>query len=101
MKIKVKKTDKRHTAHNKFGYFVDIKMDKYTEREAVYEKFFELRLWCWETWGPSREVDQCNTMKDTEPKDKNSHWGWINDQFRSRIYLASPDEAAYFTLKWS
>lgn len=101
MKIKVKKTDKRHTAHNKFGYFVDIKMDSYTEREAVYEKFFELRLWCWETWGPSREVDQCSTMKDTEPKDKNNHWGWINDQYRARLYLTGADEAAYFTLKWS
>jgi hypothetical protein len=101
MKIKVKKTDKRHTAFDKFKYFIEIKHDDWSERHSVREKFYELRIWCWETWGPSREVDQYNLEIDFDPKDKNTHWGWLNDQYRSRLYLAGPEEAAYFTLKWS
>ena len=100
MKIKVKKTDKRHTAFDRFGYYVEIKRDDWAERFAVNEKFYELRLWCWETWGPSREVDQYS-LDFENPVDKNNHWSWINDQYRSRLYLANPEDAAYFTLKWS
>ena len=101
MKIKVKKTDKRHIAYDRFGYYIEIKRDEWAERFAVCEKFYELRLWCWETWGPSREVDQYNSEIVSNLGDKNTHWGWLNDQYRSRLYLAGPDEAAYFALKWS
>ncbi len=100
MKIKVKRTDKRHTAHGRFAYYVDIKRDDWAERHSVQEKFYELRIWCWETWGPSREVDRYN-LEYKESLDNNSHWGWLNDQYRSRLYLGSPEDAAFFTLKWS
>lgn len=100
MKIKVKRTDKRHTAFDRFQYFIEIKRDDWAERHSVREKFYELRLWCWETWGPSREVDQYDLeFKDTP--DRNIHWGWLNDQYRARLYLGGPEDAAYFTLKWS
>jgi len=100
MKIKIKRTDKRHTAHDRFKYYVEVKYDGRPQRIDVHEKFFELRLWCWETWGPSREVDQYSLdYKDTP--DKNNHWSWINDQYRARLYLAEPEDAAFFTLKWS
>ena len=101
MKIKVKRTDKRHTAYDRFRYYVEIKRDDWAERHAVHEKFFELRLWCWETWGPSREVDQYSLEIDSIPKDKNNHWSWINDQYRARLYLGASEDAAYFTLKWA
>ena len=100
MKIKVKRTDKRHTAHGRFSYYVEIKADRVNERHDVREKFFELRLWCWETWGPSREVDQYS-LDHPDPTDKNNHWSWINDPYRARLYLAGPEDAAFFTLKWS
>jgi hypothetical protein len=100
MKIKVKRTDKRHTAYDKFKYYVEIKHDNWSERGDVREKFFELRLWCWDQWGPSREVDQYSLdFKDTP--DRNIHWGWLNDQYRARLYLGNHEDAAYFTLKWS
>lgn len=100
MKIKVKRTDKRHTAHGRFSYYVEVKHDAWPERRLVHEKFFELRLWCWETWGPSREVDQYSLDFDNPP-DKNDHWSWLNDPYRARLYLGSPEDAAFFTLKWS
>ncbi len=100
MKIKVKRTDKRHTAFDRYKYYVEIKHDDWAERHSVREKFYELRLWCWETWGPSREVDQYS-LDYPNPTDRNTHWGWLNDQYRARLYLAGPEDAAFFTLKWS
>jgi len=100
MKIKIKRTDKRHTAYDRFKYYVEVKNDVWPDRVAVHEKFFELRLWCWETWGPSREVDRYSLdYKDTP--DKNIHWAWLNDQYRARLYLGGPEDAAFFTLKWA
>ena len=101
MKIKVKKTDKRHSGHDRYKYYVDISYLTWDTRHLVLEKFFELRVWCWETWGPSREVYEWPSTTEHNPKDLNPSWGWINDQHRARIYLGSKDEAALFTLKWS
>lgn len=101
MKIKVKKTDKRHTGHGRFAYYVDIQRDNWQENTSVKEKFFELRLWCWETWGPGRELDHFAATDKETPIDQNNKWSWINDQYRCRLYLGSLEEAAYFTLKWS
>jgi hypothetical protein len=102
MQIEVKKTDKRHTGSDRFKYYVDIKWTDYAkEHKLVMEKFFEIRQWCWETWGPSREVDQYSSKEGSWTADQNLSWSWINDQHRARIYLGSKDEAAFFTLKWA
>lgn len=103
MQIKVKRTDKRMTGHNKFKYYIDIKYDRNESFDSmpVLEKFFEIRQWCWETWGASREVDELNDRLNSWQGDKNPHWAWINDAHRARLYLATIDEAALFTLKWA
>lgn len=102
MKIVVKKTDKRHTAAHKFKYYAVIKPDNYSERNGeILEKFYEIRAWCWETWGPSREASEGRALQHSWDGDKNQHWSWLNDQWRTRIYLTDKDEAALFTLKWS
>jgi hypothetical protein len=102
MKIKLKKTDKRMTGHSQYMYYVDIRASSFSENANLM--FYRLRMWCWDTWGASREVDQFDvglSQPDQDPGDKNPHWGWINDQYRNRLYLAGVDEAALFTLKWS
>ncbi len=101
MQIKVKKTDKRHTGHLRFKYYVEIKPKEYIEYKLVMEKFFELRQWCWETWGPSREIDQYSSIEGNWAEDQNHAWSWVNDQHRARLYLGGKEEAAFFTLKWS
>ena len=103
MQIKVKRTDKRMTGYNKFKYYIDIKYDRndnFTDMPVI-EKFFEIRQWCWETWGASREVDELNDRLNSWQGDKNPHWSWINDAHRARLYLATPYEAALVTLKWT
>lgn len=106
MKIKVKKLDKRFTGHDKWQYYVDFKQTSITE--DAREWFFAVRVWCWEQWGPSREAGQfysrrleTNPSVHPEPKDKNLHWAWMNDEYKYRIYLQGNNEAALFTLKWS
>jgi len=102
MKITVKRTDKRHTASHRYGYYVSIKPDNYSERgSTILEKFFELRAWCWETWGPSREAHENRGSENPWNGDNNDHWAWINDAYRARIYLGNKDDAAYFSLRWS
>lgn len=101
MQIKVRKTDKRHTAHNRFAYYVEIKAVEPLEYKLVMEKFFELRQWCWETWGASREVDQYSSLEGGWSEDQNPLWAWVNDDHRARIYIAKPEQAAHFTLKWT
>jgi hypothetical protein len=100
MKITVKKTDKRHTAGYLFKYFVTIKTDPGESGRLAADAFYRARIWCWEQWGPSREVNDWGLGTEAAT-DKNEHWGWISDQWRFRIYLRDKDEAALFTLKWS
>ena len=87
--------------HSQFKYYVDIGYERSDPAGSVIEKFFELRQWCWETWGPSREVNEFSSKEFAWQGDQNKQWSWINDDYRSRLYLADKDEAAYFTLKWS
>lgn len=102
MKIIVKKTDKRHTASDKFKYYAIVKKEHYTEPTGLaLEKFYEIRAWCWETWGPAREANEPRTAENSWQGDKNDHWSWINDPYRARIYFTGKDEAALFTLRWS
>lgn len=101
MKITVKKTDRRHTGSDRFKYYVEIKATKHGEWALAKEKFFEMRQWCWETWGPSREVDQYTSFDESYKEDQSHAWAWINDQHRYRLYLGNKEEAAHFTLRWS
>lgn len=101
MKIEVKRTDKRHTGSDRFKYYVKIKYTEWEERKLQMEKFFELRQWCWETWGPSREVTAYNDIEGAWTEDQNHAWSWVNDEHRARLYLCGKEEAAHFTLRWS
>jgi hypothetical protein len=103
IKIAIKKTDKRMSGGDRFRYYVDIKLVGFPPGSPnTINKFFELRSWCWETWGPSREVDQYHIKKEGwYDQDLSTNWSWINDQHKVRLYLASDAEAALFMLKWS
>lgn len=105
MQITVKKTDKRFAGNDRYKYYVDI-IKSWKESGSVKEEFFKLRVWCWETWGPSREVDQLGLGGLTGNEgdyiaDRNPAWSWINDEHRMRLYLGNKEEAAHFALRWS
>lgn len=101
MQIKIKKTDKRMTGYGQFKYYVDIRNDRGEVFGTNLEKFYEIRQWCWETWGISREVNEYNSKEYAWLTDQNIHWSWINDAYRARLYLFDKSEATLLTLKWA
>ena len=100
MQIKVKKTDRRFTGHDRYRYYVQLTANP-LENASVKEKFFELRAWCWDTWGPAREINQYHCrIGEPYTGDHNKHWAWINDSYSRRLYLGAKEDAALFALKW-
>ena len=100
MLIKVRKTDKRFNGNTRYKYYVKIYPGFY---ESAMEEFFKLRVWCWETWGPAREVSATSPKDNCQNKytnDLNDNWSWLNDEYRARIYLKDKNEVALFQLKW-
>jgi len=69
---------------------------KYTARFMLTEKdrFCEMREWCWEQWGPSREFNLWSA-------DKNPTWCWHMDDYRMQLYFATDKEYSFWLLKWT
>ena len=63
--------------------------------------FLDWRTWCWESWGPSKELVSY-TQDDLYDgvHSSNSHWCWSTDRLHASIYLRSDIEATAFSLKW-
>lgn len=97
MKFKVKKTDKRHAGHLQWMYFIESTM----HNKLIRQHFFQWREWCWDQWGPSKELnrydhdDLFDGVACSNPK-----WCWLTDGWRSRIYFRSESEASMFSLRW-
>ena len=100
MKHVIRKTDSRFTGADRFKYYVRMSPEF---SESAIEEFFRLRVWCWETWGPAREVSSTiakDYIANKFTDDLNDNWSWLNDDYRARIYLKGKDEVAMFRLRW-
>lgn len=79
--------------YGNFKYGVNF----YGTRDIAFD---DVRLWCWETFGASTELD---IWEDREGR-RNPRWAWdrgqYNKNFRCMIYLSTDAEASLFTLKW-
>ena len=91
--MKLKKVDGRMSGYNSFPYCVEL------PGRTNMQKFVEIRQWCWDTWGPSCELD---IWQIQEWYDQNNEWCWLRETayYKCRIYLGSEQAAALFTLKW-
>lgn len=100
VKFKLTKLDRRHTGYLLWQYYVErVYTVPYREAKRL---FFDWREWCWEQWGPSKELNnfEYNDLFDGMHS-SNPHWCWLNDSnHRCRIYLRTEQEASMFTLKW-
>ena len=108
MKFKIIKTDRRHTAHHIFQYYVEPVHEYGVGRDERITAFKHLREWCWESFGPGCERDfvvirpvsagtdgQCQ-MASVE------RWAWwttTEGNQELRIYFKE-DAMAFFKLKW-
>jgi len=88
--------DKRHKAYGKFKFFVSVPFvysPKVSDRNEI---FCNWRVWCWNTWGPSCELDFYDASKDYF----NKKWCWEVSEFNLRIYLLDDETATAFTFNW-
>jgi hypothetical protein len=96
-KFLIKKLDKRNVGHIHWKYHVISSMST-----NYLQNFFELREWCWDTWGPSKELPYwLNDVKKSKTLCQNEHWCWVSNESDVRIYLRNDPEYTLFTLKWS
>lgn len=86
--MRLKKLDRRMNGYGDFKYSTKFR------RLSQGDLFFEVRNWCWETWGPSCELEFWDV-------NKNPAWAWAMTEFEIKIYLTGDKEASWFTLKWS
>ena len=100
MKIKVKKTDKRHSGHDIFLYSVDVEWQGIGRRTERLIAFNQVRQWCWETFGPSCEREHWLELDKFKHPVPNERWCWHSDYGNFKIYLRSEKEANWFKLKW-
>lgn len=89
--MKLIKLDRRMNGYGDFKYMCK----KMTGIHYELDDFFAIRNWCWETWGPSYEL---NFYKKNITK--NPAWCWHVFEYEARIYLAGDEEANWFMLKW-
>lgn len=105
--FKIKKTNGKFKGYPYFKYVILIdytaKPYSYNLRTERRQDWFLLREWCWETWGPSKEIDDWLDSYGLLPGpavSQNAQWAWQNDKYSTRIYLADEKELNWFKLRW-
>ena len=85
--MKLIKLDRRMKGYGDFKYVAKFR------RRSEYQKFKEVRKWCWEQWGISSELELWD-------EDDNPAWCWGIEDYELRVYIAGDKEAAWYGLKW-
>jgi len=90
------KLDYRHNGKSMFDYRVQILGD----RQQRFRNYSNIRQWCWETFGPSNELDIAISLRPTDGQP--TAWAFqFGKEFQDNyIYLRSDKELALFKLKW-
>lgn len=99
--MKITKLDRRHAGFNHWKYH--ISMPYHGQIIVNKMKFLEMRVWCWDTWGPSKELDEYTASDIFDGINcSNEYWCWLSDKHgRRRIYLRDDPELEVFVLRWS
>jgi hypothetical protein len=85
--MKIIKLDKRYGGADYFKFCVPF----YRNNK---EQFLEVREWCWNTFGPSCELEHYHLLADPKV------WGWEVSQWNTRIYFKTDKELNWFRLKY-
>ena len=88
--MRIRKLDKRNKGYGQFKYMAIF--GSFREKE----KFFQIRNWCWEQWGPGCEIDFHSSTTS-----RSDAWAWLVDDFRMNIYIATDKEYQWFLLRWA
>jgi hypothetical protein len=91
MIYKVTKLTKKWNGH---GHFKHVIQPTIWNKLATKALLSEWREWCWNTWGPGRELAWAIEI------DPNAVWAWDTEYDHRRIYLKTDAELTVFQLKW-
>lgn len=91
--LKLVKTDGRHAGHDYFTHYAELSLQN--KLISNIERFTEMRVWCWDQWGPSTERDFYAVIDRID-----SGWAWHLFGPTLRIYFESEEKASWFMLKW-
>lgn len=88
---RVKQLTRQYNGHTHFKYIVQP-----TEKNILIARnqLAEWREWCWQTWGPGRELLWSITATP------HAVWSWDSEHGNRRIYLKSDAELVLFELKF-
>lgn len=81
-----------------FGYMV-------YQIKCSFPGFFDAREWCWEHFGAGVEYEHYHNLETYSGRV--SRWAWDCSKYQGasinngKIYLASEEDMALFTLRWS
>src|ERR1035437_5855301 len=65
------------------------------------QTFFDIRKWCWETWGASKELPEWLNDDSPEATCRNEYWCWKLSDLNRRIYLRTDKELFMLKLRWA
>ena len=120
MKFQPEKLNKKHNGHEWFKWRVLIGKSAtkdnvgtsaagnmvITNPRMRFVEFAEARNFCWDTYGPSTELEIYSMVKIRKHL-HNAHWAWrfgshpANSPEEGYLYLAGDEELAFFTLKFA
>jgi hypothetical protein len=95
-KFKIIKLDRRYNGFGMFKYAVEPT----NFAKSLRLQLFEVRKWCWETWGASAELDFFVGATGSKLESDNYLWAWDTNFNLRRIYLKSDAELLFFQLKF-
>lgn len=94
-KLKLIKLDSRYSG---FPIWQFMAQSNNTQNRLDFHKG---RVWCWEQWGPSKELFYFgHTDKYDNIDCSNNKWCWSTVDRFARIYLRTETEASMFSLSW-
>lgn len=107
-RIRLVKLDKRYAGYPTWAYFVEKPYTVTYNYSAPVnvnnpkELFLQWRTWCWETWGPSKELQEYDYHDLFDGLNcSNAHWCWLHDVHRPpRLYFKTDADASAFALQW-
>lgn len=91
MNYKVKRLTRQYNGYGRFKYVIQPTACVTVEGQ---NRLCNWRNWCWETWGPGREL-LWSTVSTPD-----AVWAWDTEHSNKRIYLQSDAELVLFQLKW-
>lgn len=92
--------DGRFTGDGIFSHRVSVQssLGNFIDRSAEFQK---LRIWCWETFGPSVERDSYIDRFWRIRERLNPYWAWHFSGIRDNSYIYLTEQGfTQFKLKW-